>query len=210
MVGDCWNGIGGPMRSSEEAAVSSSVADEARLALEVPAWAWRFYLRHLGLAVGISLIPAAQRAVSQLAGARLPGAAAVAGEIVTAGARLLLVFLIFRLAILAEERVRGMDGAEAWRRVGRFARHHWRSLVVQVVLVAILFLIFDRIPEAVIAPRVPEAARAGYWAALLALKNPTVIAFTLIWQVGILRQMILEAPEASGTAAGSGRSTAVS
>lgn len=163
---------------------------EARLALTVPAWAARFFLRHAGWILLISLVPATQRAVSQLWGAHLQGIA-FAGELVTAAARILLFIIVFYLAIAAEEALQGADGKEAARRAGRFARRHWRSLLVQAGLLILAVILFDRIPEAVVAPRIPEAAQARYWAALLALKNLSIIPFTLIWQIGILRQMVL-------------------
>ena len=168
-----------------------TLAAETRLACAVPVWAGRFYLRHLGLVVGISLIPAAQRAVSQLWAAQAPLASGAIGELVTAAARVALFVLVFRLAITGEERLRGLDGREGMRRIGHFARGHWRSLIVQLVLFVLVFIVFDRIPDAVIAPRVPESARPVYWAVLLFIKNPTIIAFTLIWEIGILRQMLL-------------------
>ncbi|SFA81051.1 hypothetical protein SAMN05216266_101574 [Amycolatopsis marina] len=37
----------------------------------------------------------------------------------------------------------------------------------------------------------PESARQGYLAALLFVKNPTIIAFTFVWMVGVLRQLLL-------------------
>ncbi len=58
-------------------------------------------------------------------------------------------------------------------------------------LLLLAVIIFDRIPEAVIAPGINEPARPIYWASLLALKNLTIIPFTLLWQIGILRRMVL-------------------
>jgi hypothetical protein len=43
----------------------------------------------------------------------------------------------------------------------------------------------------------PEA-HPLYWAILLAVKNPTVIAVFLVWTVGIARQMMLPDPVAAG------------
>src|ERR671914_1200309 len=90
-----------------------------RTALEVPRWAVGFYRRHLLLVVGISAIPAAQRFIAQRWAAQLPAVAGVAGELVTGAARLALVAVVVRLAILADD---------AWRRVRRFARARWPSL----------------------------------------------------------------------------------
>lgn len=164
---------------------------EVRLALTVLAWTARFFLHHAGVILTISLAAAAQRAVSQLWADQLPGGISLIGELVTAAARILLFVVVFYLAIVAEENLQGVDGKEAARRAGRFARNHWRSLLVQMGLLLLAVLIFDRIPEALIAPRISEPAQPVYWASLLALKNLTIIPFTLIWQIGILRQMVL-------------------
>ena len=168
-----------------------SLASEVHLALTVVAWAGHFFLHHSRLILTISLVPAAQRAVSQLWGDQLPGGISLIGELVTAAVRIFLFVVVFYLAIVAEEKLRGVDGKEAARRAGRFAQDHWRSLLVQMGLLLLAVIIFDHIPEEVIAPRISEPAQLIYWASLLALKNLTIIPFTLLWQIGILRQMVL-------------------
>lgn len=50
---------------------------------------------------------------------------------------------------------------------------------------------FDIIPEQVVTLWIPDAAETTYTATLLAVKNPTVIAFTFVWMVGIARQMVV-------------------
>jgi hypothetical protein len=42
---------------------------------------------------------------------------------------------------------------------------------------------------------VRAAAQPTYWAVLLAVKNPTVIAFTLVWEIALLRQALLRGAE---------------
>lgn len=163
-------------------------------ALDVVRWSGRFYWRHIWMVAGISLVPSAQRAVSQLWGAHLPGWSGMAGEAVTAIARVVLFVLVLRLAILNDDRLRDLPGEEAWQRITAFVRDAWRSLVVQVLLFAALFAVVDLLPDFVIAPRVPAGAQPVYWAALLAIKNPTVIAFAIIWQIGAVRQALLLGP----------------
>jgi hypothetical protein len=172
---------------------SPSLLSDAQMAASVPRWALAFYRRHLALVVGISLIPAAQRVVGQLWGEQLPPSVNGALEMVTAIARVALLVMLVRLAIMAEDRLRRVDWRESLRRVQAFVRIHWRSLLVQVVLLLTATAIFDAVPDRVIAPRVPADAQPAYWAVLLAVKNPTIIAFTMIWQVGIVRQMLLHA-----------------
>jgi hypothetical protein len=47
----------------------------------------------------------------------------------------------------------------------------------------------------VVAPRIPDDTQAVYWAVILAVKNPTIIAFTMIWEIGVIRQMLLRSPD---------------
>lgn len=168
------------------------------LALDVVRWSLRFYWRHIGMVAGISLVASAQRAVGQLWGARLPEWSGMAGEAVTGIARVVLFVLILRLAILNDDRLRSLPGDEAWQRIVAFVRRAWRSLAVQVLLFAALFAVAELVPDLVIAPRVPADAQPMYWAGLLAIKNPTVIAFAMIWQIGAARQaLLLGAPDGS-------------
>lgn len=62
------------------------------------------------------------------------------------------------------------------------------------LLLAAAIVAFDLIPERVVAPRIPEHTQPLYWAVLLAAKNLTVIALTMIWLVGAVRQMLLSPP----------------
>lgn len=174
----------------------SAARGSLELALDVVRWSLRFYWRHIGLVAGISLVASAQRAVSQLWGARLPEWSGMAGEVVTGIARVVLFVLILRLAILSDERLRSLSGDEAWQRIVAFTRSAWRSLVVQALLFAALFAVAELVPDLVIALRVSADAEPMYWAAVLALKNPTVIAFAMIWQIGAARQaLLLGAPD---------------
>ena len=141
--------------------------------------------------MGISLIPAAERALVQLAGDRLPGWVGVVLEGLTAACRVLLVVLIVRVAILADERLKAVSTKASLARMVSFARRFWSSLAVQGTLILGLAVVFDVIPERVVAPMVPPGAESLYWAVLLAVKNPTVIAFMMIWLVGTVRQMLL-------------------
>jgi hypothetical protein len=153
---------------------------ELRLALEVPVWTWRFYLRHLPVIVGLSLVASTQRLVVVNWG--LPGALAVTSEIVVMGARLLLIVVIWRLAM--------RDTSWRWENLSTFAQRHWRSLVCQGALISVAFLIFDVVAESVVASLLPHEARSAYLGVLLFVKNPTVIALTFVWWVGLARQML--------------------
>lgn len=158
-------------------------------------WALGFYRRRLAVLGGLSLIVSAERAVVQLWDGTIPAAAGVALEVAVTAVRIAVLALIVRWAILAEPSLADVDARAAWRRVTVFARRHWRTVVVHVVLLAAAFVAFDLVPDLLIAPRVADGAQATYRAILLAIKNPTVILFTLIWEVGIVRQMLLHAPD---------------
>lgn len=68
--------------------------------------------------------------------------------------------------------------------------------MVQVLAFAALFAVAELVPDRVIAHRIPDAAQDTYWATLLAIKNVTVIAFSMIWQIGAVRQaLLLGAPD---------------
>ncbi|QBI53061.1 hypothetical protein [Streptomonospora litoralis] len=164
----------------------------ARLALEVPRWALDFYVRHLALVVGISLIPAAARFAVALWGEGLSAPAHIALEVIAEGTRLLLVVLLIRLAILRDERVRSWSHLRAGRRIKAFLARRWPSLLIQVVLLLGFTVVFDVIPERIVPLWLPASAEDTYWAVLLAAKNVTVIAFTIIWMVGAVRQMLVE------------------
>jgi hypothetical protein len=167
----------------------SSVPWRSRLfetALEVPRWAWAFYRRHFLLVAGISLVPASQRMVWALWSNRMPPALNVVLELLTAAARLLLVVLIARRTFAG-----GRDASRTpspRRGTWAFLRERWLSLALQVGMLGVLAAVFDLVPDRVVAPLIPTDLQRLYWAALLGLKNPTVIAFTLVWLVGAVRQ----------------------
>ena len=159
---------------------------EWRLALEVPRWAGRFYLRHWAVIVALSLVGSVQRLVVVNWGAHVPGAVAFASEVVVLAARVMLVVVIWRLATKGER--------PTWAGARSFATRHWPSLVWQGVLLGAAFLVFDVGTEQVVGGLLPESARQAYLAALLFVKNPTVIAFVFVWWVGLIRQAAVSRP----------------
>ncbi|MDA0567319.1 hypothetical protein LG943_23795 [Streptomonospora sp. S1-112] len=163
-----------------------------RLALEVPRWAWHFTLRRLPLVVGLSLIPAAERFGVALWGEALAPAAHAALEVLAQGARVVLVVLLVRIAVLADERVREHAAAGFGRRVQAFLDHRWPSVLAQTALLLALAAVSTVIPEWLVPLWIPAGAHDLYWAVLLAVKNVTVIAFALVWVVGALRQALVE------------------
>jgi hypothetical protein len=165
-----------------------NLRNEVRLALAVPRWAWRTYRRHWPVVVGLSLIPSVQRLVVMSWEDHLPTAVAVASEVVVMAVRLLLLAVVWRLAMAG--------GRLGWAHCRAFAAKHWPSLVVQGALLSVAALVFDAGLEQVVGGLLPESARQNYLAALLFVKNPTIIAFTFVWMVGAAKQLLRQ-PTAS-------------
>jgi hypothetical protein len=154
--------------------------NELRTALEVPRWAWRFYVRNLGVVVGLSLVASAQRLVVVNWTDKIPEDLAFASEVVVLAVRVALVVVIWRFAM--------RDVTLRWQAFRGFLKVHWQSLVWQGVLLAGAFGVFEVLAEHVAGGLLPESARQTYLAVLLFAKNPTVIALTMIWLIGLIRQ----------------------
>lgn len=150
---------------------------EWQLAVAVPRWAWQFYRRHWPVIVGLSLVPSIQRLIVVSWGDHIPPSAAFASEVLVMVVRLVLLVTIWRLATRQRPR---------WNRA--FVTTHWRSLVIQGGLLMLATLIFKFGLDGV-GGLLPESARQTYLAVLLFIKNPTIIAYTLVWMVGLVRQV---------------------
>jgi hypothetical protein len=156
---------------------------EWHLALSVPRWAWEFYRRHLVLVVGLSLVGSVQRLIVVNWTEEIPPAIALASEVVVMAARVLLLVAVWRLAT--------SQGRPSWRHVRAFGTEHWLSLVIQCGLIMAAALVFDTGLEGV-GDLLPESVRQTYLAVLLFVKNPTIMAFTFVWMVGLARQLLLQ------------------
>ena len=174
--------------------VAPDLRSSTRAAIEVPLWAVAFYRRHLRLVGGLSAVAAVERFVVVLWGALLPSAVMPVLEFVVLGARVLLFVVSFRLAISDDERLGKLGGDEGWQRMMAFTRARWSDLVCHLLFITGAFITFDVIPERVVTRWIPDDLEATYFAILLAVKNFTVIPFTIIWLVGVLRQMLLDSP----------------
>jgi len=85
-----------------------------------------------------------------------------------------------------------MKGEWAWANGRRFLADHWLSLVMQGGLIMAAAMVFDTGLEQVVGGLFPESAQQTYLAVLLFVKNPTIIAFTFVWTVGVVRQVLRE------------------
>ncbi|GAA4881350.1 hypothetical protein [Saccharopolyspora cebuensis] len=157
-------------------------------ALEVPRWALGFYLRHLPWIVGLSLLPALER-VALLLWDDLPDGLGTLLEVLVWALRALLVVLIYRAAISTDQRLRELDPRTRKARPESFLHTHRTAFALQLGLFACGYVVFS-IPEWA-AALVPTEHEHLYLAVVLAAKNPTVIAFYMIWVVGVVRQMLL-------------------
>lgn len=164
-----------------------AMKDSLSLGGDAATWAGRFYLRHFILVAGLSLIPSVQRFV--VITGDPPPAVAVTSEVLVTVVRVLLVVLVIRL-MLAELAAAGIDGREARARLRLGLDTRRLAFWTQWLLLGIAFVIFDVIPESLIAT-LPDAPRETATAWLVACKNPTVIAFTMLWMVGIARTLIV-------------------
>ncbi|WP_433284971.1 hypothetical protein ACQPZQ_26365 [Pseudonocardia sp. CA-142604] len=166
--------------------------NELRVAIAVPRWALGFFRRHLVMVVALSAVPAVERFTGQM-NARDPVLGATL-ELTTLAARVAFIALVLRFAIQQEPTIGPIGATEVGRRLRAFSAQHPRSLVLQVVLIALLFVLADVVPERLVPALTPVGPL--YWAVLLAAKNLTVIPFTMIWLVGAVRQALITAAPA--------------
>lgn len=141
-------------------------------------WALHFYAAHFWLVFGLSMVPAVQRFLLVRSGDSLPTAIVWGGEALTMAARVLLVYLVLRLMV-AE--FGPMSIAQRWRLFTAGVDNRLRDFLLQFVLLGLAFAVFDVLPRLLI--KVDESI-------LLAVKNPTVIAMTILWMVGVGRTLM--------------------
>ncbi|GAA4914063.1 hypothetical protein LX16_5257 [Stackebrandtia albiflava] len=148
-------------------------------------WALRFYVRHLPLVVGVSLIPSVQRFWLVSEGDRVGAPLAVGTEVVAEGTRVVLVWLLLRLAFRGDPLLRPLTVRRRWRLLTDFIDRHLVAFLTQFVVLAAAFVVLDLLPNTAIATLVPADDRDTVTAVVVAAKNPTVIAMTFIWMIGV-------------------------
>ncbi|GGC23003.1 hypothetical protein GCM10011386_13600 [Parapedobacter defluvii] len=168
-----------------------------KAAVDVPRWAFRFYLHHFLWIAGLSVIPSIERFIVLFFSPDWSNTTVILLEVLVESLRFLVLWFIIKLSILRDERLRKISGQEQWVRIKSFVKHRWLSLVFQLIFMIIATLVFDVFLEKVVGSQISEQVRDQYLGVLLAIKNPTVIAWFLIWLVGIPRQMMLYPPAAS-------------
>lgn len=142
--------------------------------------AWRFFLRRYPIIFGFGLLAALQRFLSVAGGERFAFAGGVGGEIFTTAVRLgFVVWLVVELIRPREDSV----STGGWRIAIRSLVHRpWLHLcwLVGVALLSLVFKVgLDVLGHALPTPEL----RQTFLAWELAIKNVTVIAFTMVWLV---------------------------
>ena len=149
------------------------MSDALTLARDAFAWALRFYRDHFWLVFGLSLVPTLQRFWVIEFGPPTP--VAVASEVVVALVRIALVVAVVKLLATP-----GM-----WERIKSGITFRRTAFLLQWVILGLAFVVFDVIPTLLIGRLVPADAQSTVNATLVAVKNPTVIALTILWLAGI-------------------------
>lgn len=146
-------------------------------ALEALRWAMGFHGRHLPIISALMLVPTVQRFV--IMSWSLPGPVAVTSEVAVLVARIALVVYV----------IRGVGPVpHAWGSTKAFLHDRWPSLLITLGLLAVAFAFFDITLERLVP--VPGSAEDTYRSILFAVKNLTVIPFTVIWVVSVVRTCV--------------------
>lgn len=167
-----------------------------RVARDAANWSIRLYFNKFWPIVGVSMIPTVQRfwLVGQT---ESPSTAlTVAGEILAQGSRVLLVWLLLRYVFTGHPALATLTVQQRWDRFTTFVDRHTGAFVTQFGVLALAFLAFDRLPDLLMTALVPADDLPLITAIVVAAKNPTVIALTLVWMCGAAGVMALRTIEA--------------
>jgi hypothetical protein len=149
------------------------MSDALQVARDALAWALRFYRDHFWLVFGLSLVPTAQR--YWVIEYDPPTPVAVVSEVLVALVRIALVVAVVKL----------MATPGMWQRLKTGITLRRSAFLLQWVILGLAFVVFDVIPAVLIGLLVPADTQNVVNATLVAVKNPTVIAMTILWMAGI-------------------------
>lgn len=164
-------------------------------AASVLATSARFFGRHYPVVLAFGAVASLQRFLAVGGGERFAFAGGVPGELVTAAARVLFVVWVARRMFAGA----GVSWAQVGDRFGRFARSRTGVLLASASMLVALTLVAKVIPDAVVAT-LPEQSRSGWRSWELAVKNVTVIPFTMVWMTALVRHAALSPVPVSGSA----------
>ena len=140
--------------------------------LETLRWALAFHGRHILVVSALMAIPTVQRFV--IMSWDLPGPVATVSEILVMAARIgLVLYVIGKVG----------PAPHAWASTKAFLRGRWPSLLITLALLGVAFAVFDLALEGL-------SDDDTYRSILFAVKNLTVIPFTVIWMVSVVRTCV--------------------
>ncbi|MDH2429997.1 hypothetical protein [Sphaerisporangium sp. TRM90804] len=139
------------------------------------------------------MLPTVQRFIAVRWSHDLPTSVNVTAEAATGVSRVLLLYVVFKLAMRDDPRLASLGRQDRWERVSAFIERRGGDFALQFAVLGLAFVAFDTLPGLAVEHLLAEDAREAATATLVSVKNPTVIAFTIIWMVGVARQMMLSA-----------------
>ncbi|MFD2793694.1 hypothetical protein ACFS27_09040 [Promicromonospora vindobonensis] len=148
-------------------------------AVEILADAWRFFVQHYPIILAFGALASAQRFLAVSGTADWAGG--VGGELFTAAARLAFVAWLARTLL----RDRPVEWAGAGARWSAWASRHRATLLASAGLLLLFLIVFKAIPDA-LAGRVAGISESAWMSWELAIKNVTVIPFTMVWMTVLL------------------------
>lgn len=158
-------------------------------AVEILGETWRFFARNYPVVFAFGALASVQRflAVSGTA----EGAGGVGGEVFTAVARLAFITWVVR-ALLRDRRAGGPGAGARW---STWISRHAGTLLISTGFLLGFLLVFKVVPDS-LAGRVGGIDEATWMSWELAIKNVTVIPFTMVWMTVLLAVRPLS-PEAA-------------
>jgi hypothetical protein len=140
--------------------------------LESLRWALAFHARHIVIISALMALPTVQRFV--IMSWDLPGPVATGSEILVMVARIgLIVYVVSKVG----------PAPHAWASTKAFLRERWPSLLITLALLGIAFAVFDLTLERL-------SDDDTYRSVLFAVKNLTIIPFTTIWMISVVRTCV--------------------
>ncbi|MBF6214654.1 hypothetical protein IU433_25915 [Nocardia puris] len=150
----------------------------------------RFSIRHYPVIFCCGALVSAQRFLAVGGGDRFAFAGGVAGELFTLAVR--LAFLGWVIATVFRPRVPWRTAAD---RLGEAFRDRTRLLLASAGILVALAAVFKALPWIVATSFVEPDGRDTFLAWELAVKNVTVIPFTMIWIALLVREIVYDGSE---------------
>ncbi|WP_163542531.1 hypothetical protein [Occultella kanbiaonis] len=141
-----------------------------------------FFIRHYPIVFAFGAVASVQRFLAVGGDERHAWAGGVGGEVVTAAVRVLFLAWAIRRAFADTD----VPWSEVGARLGRFVDGRTGVLLASAALLVALTIVAKVIPDA-IGASLDASAQATYQSWELAIKNVTVIPFTMVWLTMLAR-----------------------